>query len=228
MGISEAQIIEFFAGYAYQPMFVYGAVMVLMFLSSFGFPAPEEITLISTGLVCYMGSRPDLYPPPYEGAAAVNVYIASAVCLGSVFASDLLVFTLGRRFGLSLFKTRLISRYQERIKVISEWTEKYGQWAAGIFRFTPGLRFPGHLSCGMLGLSYPRFMLVDGGAALISVPTQVMIVAFFGEEILIYIKQFKVFVFIFIAIIILYFVVKKLLNRKIVKAASHLDQGPNA
>jgi len=191
MGFSEDQILQFFASYAYQPGLVYTAVIVLMMLSSFGFPAPEEITLLATGLVCYMGSRPDLYPPPSPDAVAVNVYVAAMVCLLAVFASDFLVYSLGRNYGSRLLRTRWMRKYSERMEQVSRWTRKYGQFAAGIFRFTPGLRFPGHFSCGMMGLSPGKFTAVDGTAALVSVPTQVFLIAFFGEAILVNIKQFK-------------------------------------
>lgn len=60
-----------------------------------------------------------------------------------------------------------------------------------IFRFTPGVRFPGHLSCGMMGISPWTFLAADGLAALISVPTQVYLFAHYGEVILSTIKQVK-------------------------------------
>lgn len=205
MGISEDQIIQFFASYAYQPGFVYTAIIVLMLLSSFGFPAPEEITLLATGLVCYMGTRPDLYPPPSPDAVAVNVYVAATICLITVFMSDFLVFSLGRHFGSRLLRTRWLKKHQRRMDDVTRWTRKYGQWAAGIFRFTPGLRFPGHFSCGMMGLSPVKFTMVDGTAAFISVPTQVFLVAFFGEEILVNIKQFKFVLLTLFAIFVVYY-----------------------
>lgn len=60
-----------------------------------------------------------------------------------------------------------------------------------IFRFTPGVRFPGHLSCGMMGISAWTFLAADGLAALISVPTQVYLFAHYGEVILSTIKTIK-------------------------------------
>ncbi|MFW7378754.1 MAG: DedA family protein [Oligoflexus sp.] len=214
MGISEDQILQFFASYAYQPILVYTAVIVLMALSSFGFPAPEEITLLATGLVCYMGTRPDLYPPPSPDAVAVNVYVAATICFIAVFASDFLVYSLGRHFGSKLLRTSWLKKYKERMEQVSLWVRKYGQFAAGIFRFTPGLRFPGHFSCGMMGLAPSKFVAVDGTAALLSVPTQVFLIAFFGEEILVNIKQFKFALLLIICGVIIFFLGRRWLERR--------------
>lgn len=214
MGFSEEQIIQMFATYAYQPGLVYAIVIFLMAISSFGFPAPEEITLFATGLVCYMGSRPDLYPPPSPDATPVNVYVAASICFVSVFFSDLLVFTLGRYFGGRLLRTRWLKKYEEQLQRVSQWTRRYGQLAAGLFRFTPGLRFPGHFSCGMMGLPVRKFIMVDGSAALISVPTQVLLVAFFGEAILGNIRQFKIVLFLLIFLMVVYFVARHFVRKR--------------
>ena len=214
MGFSEEALLQFFAQYAYQPMWVYSAIIALMVASSFGLPAPEEITLFATGLVCYIGSRPDLFPPPYEGAPVVNVYVAATICLLSVFLSDFLVYTLGRYFGGRLLRTRWLHKYTEQLEKVQLWTRRYGMWAAGIFRFTPGLRFPGHFACGMMGLKISRFFAVDGTAALLTVPTQVLLVAYFGESILENIREVKIVLFSLIAIGVTTFVTRKYLAYK--------------
>src|SRR6478752_7517934 len=106
MGFSEHDLINWFTQYAYQPILIYSAILLLMLASGFGLPAPEEVTLVSAGLVCYIGSRPDLYPPPYEGAMAANAYVAAGVAFFSVVFSDCLVFFLGRRFGGRFLRSR--------------------------------------------------------------------------------------------------------------------------
>lgn len=214
MGFSEQQIFELFAGYAYEPLIVYSLVCFLMLISSFGFPAPEEITLLSTGLVCYMGSRPDLYPPPSPDAVAVNVYLAATICFFAVFLSDALVYALGRFFGVRILQLSFMKKRKQQLDKVQKWTAKYGQWAAGIFRFTPGLRFPGHFSCGMMGLNFSKFTLVDGSAALLSVPTQIFVIAIYGESILTYLKQFKTVVFSVLAIAAAYYLLRYIWEKK--------------
>ncbi len=214
MGFSEAEILNFFTQYAYQAWLIYLGIFLFMLASGFGFPIPEEVTLISAGLVCYVASRPDLYPPPYVGAVPVNPYVTAGVAFFSVVFADCLVFFLGKFFGGKILRASFMARYRGRFDKVGEWTKKYGMWAAGAFRFTPGLRFPGHFACGMMGMAVSKFVLVDSIAAAISVPTQVLLVAFYGEHILIYFKQFKIVLAGLVGLAVLYYVARWLWRRR--------------
>ncbi len=202
LGGFEHQIVSWLSGFAYHPLELYGLIFLFMMMSGFGLPIPEEIVLVSSGLIAYAGSRPDLYPPPYANAAVVQAYPLAAVCLASVFFSDMLVFMLGRKFGSRIAKSPRFGKYVDprQNPKLGELRRKYGAWACGIFRFTPGIRFPGHLSCGIMRIPYWKFSLIDGGAALLSVPTQVILVATYGEVMLGYLKQFKIVLFTLLAI----------------------------
>jgi membrane protein DedA with SNARE-associated domain len=193
---SEAGLIEFFGQYAYRPGYVYTFIICFMFASSFGFPIPEELVLVSSGLVAYMAQHPLEFPPPYPGAEGVNLMILSLVCFLAVFGSDFIVFLLGRFFGTKIIKTRFFKKQVagQGFDRINSWFQKYGGWACGIFRFTPGLRFPGHLSCGLLGIPIWKFCAIDGLAALISVPTQVWFVANYGGQVLRHLREFKLII----------------------------------
>lgn len=207
----EEQIISFFSQYAYEPYKVYGIITFLMVLSSFGLPVPEEVTLLSAGLVAYMAKHPGEYPPPFEGAIGVETFNIALVAFLAVFLSDFLVFSLGKFFGPKIFASKIMSKLKPESKQkIFKWTKKYGAFAGGIFRFTPGLRFPGHLACGMLGTKTWKFMAVDGTAALISVPTQVYLISAYGREIFSTIKEFKIWFFSFLAIVVVIWLIRKL------------------
>lgn len=214
MGFSEADLLNWFTQYAYQAWLIYLGIFVLMMASGFGLPIPEEVTLISAGLVCYVASRPDLFPPPPEGTHPVNPYVTAGVAFFSVVFADCLVFFLGKFFGGRILRASYMARYRDRFEKVGSWTRKYGMWAAGAFRFTPGLRFPGHFACGMMGLSVTKFVAVDASAAAISVPTQVLLVAFYGETILVYFRQFKLVVLAFVALALVYYSVRWLWKRK--------------
>lgn len=232
MGFSEEALLQFFSQYAYQPWLVYGAISFMMLISSFGFPVPEEVTLVSAGLVCYMAQHPDLLPPPpYEGAAMVNTNVAAIVALFAVIFSDSLVYLLGKKFGGRFLRSRLMEKYRSKMDKVSKWTVNYGAWAAGIFRFTPGLRFPGHFACGMLGLSYTKFIFFDGLAAVISVPTQILLIAHFGEYIIKYFQRGKVVIFSLIGVGIVVFLVRYYMDKRALakgtarKQVSKLEDG---
>lgn len=211
-------ILEWFTQYAYQPHLVYGGIILFMFASSFGLPIPEELVLISAGLVAYISLHPSVYPPPFDGAPTVNPYILAGVCFLAVFLSDFIIFQLGRKFGRPLLKSEKLSRFLKPKKVakVEKWLQKYGAWTSGFFRFTPGLRFPGHLSCGALGLNPIKFVLVDGTAALISVPTQILLISIYGETIIKYLKRFQHGIFIVLLLAVSVFIFKMFfMNKKI-------------
>jgi membrane protein DedA with SNARE-associated domain len=75
-----------------------------MLASSFGFPVPEELVLISSGLVAYLGKNPEQFPPPYPGAQPVEMWTLMGVCFLAVFFSDFLVYSIGKYLGKYLLK----------------------------------------------------------------------------------------------------------------------------
>lgn len=216
---SQHALMTFFSQYAYEPMYVYGFITIFMFASSFGLPVPEELVLISAGLVAYLAQVPDKFPPPYPGAQGVDVFTLCIVCFLAVLLSDLLVYLIGKFFGGRIIKTKFFQKQVagEGFNKINVFFQKYGGLACGIFRFTPGLRFPGHLSCGLLGISFWKFLAIDGLAALISVPTQVYFVATYGEIILDKMAEFKMYVLTLLALAAVVWLVRKVYLKKFPK-----------
>ena len=88
---SEAGLIQFFAQYAYEPTYVYTFICCFMLAASFGLPIPEELTLVSAGLVAYMANHPNEFPPPSSGAHGVDTFTLCVVCFLAVFLSDMVV-----------------------------------------------------------------------------------------------------------------------------------------
>jgi membrane protein DedA with SNARE-associated domain len=218
---SEAGLVQFFAQYAYQPAYVYTFICCFMLAASFGLPIPEELTLISAGLVAYMAQNPAQYPPPYPGAEGVNTMTLCAVAFLAVFCSDLVVYLIGKIFGGRIIKTKF---FQKQVAgagfdKINSWFQKYGGWACGIFRFTPGLRFPGHLSCGLLGIPLWKFCAVDGLAALVSAPTQVYFVATYGGQVLKHLKEFKIILVSVLGVVLIVWLIRRFYLKKFKKAA---------
>ncbi len=199
------------------------AVIVIMTASSLGLPLPEEIALVSCGLIAYMARNPDLYPPPTPDAQGVDLATLAIVCFCAVILSDLLIFYLGKFFGQKIIQLPFTKKTlgEKNIRRVNFWYEKYGHWTCGVFRFTPGLRFPGHLSCGMMGVPVYKFLMIDGTAALISVPTQVVLVALYGDVIIDKLKQFKLYMFSAMAIAAVIFLIFKLYKRYQLKKQSH-------
>ncbi len=212
MSIIHEPTIQALAQYAYEPLLVYLGCIGMMLLSSFGFPLPEEVTIISLGLISYIGHNPDLFPPPSPDAVPVNMWVSAIVCFLAILMSDSLVFTLGRTVGRKMMywpfmRTVLTNKVSDKV---DRWIHKYGIMAVLLFRFTPGIRFPAHLFIGFSKLPMWQFLLIDGIAALISVPTQILIVAHYGEVILSTIQKFKMYVLMLAGLFLIIMIARKL------------------
>ncbi len=212
---SEDNIIMFFSAYAYEPMLVYLIVVGMLTASSFGLPIPEEVTLVSAGIVAYFAQHPAQHPPPPGMEAnAINPWTLALVCFLAVLLSDYLIYCFGRFGGYRLNQSKRFRKYMnsDAFFKVQNLMNDYGIWMVGAFRFMPGLRFPAHLTCGMVKYPQWKFLLIDGIAALVSVPTQVLLIAFYGDTILKNIKQFKITIFILIVMVVLFIVLRKLRN----------------
>lgn len=212
MDLQHEWIFQILQGYAYEPVFIYLLVFGMMIASGFGFPLPEEVTIVSVGILAYMGAHPEDFPPPYEGARAIQGYEAAIVTLLAVVFADILVFYLGRRFGRPLLqRPRIREMFGEKVMArVNSWMAKYGIFAAFIFRFTPGLRFPAHIAMGASQFPMWQFALMDGMAAMISVPTQILLIYHYGEQILDLFQRFKLVVAGAVVLLVIYLLVKKI------------------
>jgi membrane protein DedA with SNARE-associated domain len=146
-------LIDFFSGYGYQ------AVFVVLLLCGFGVPIPEDITLVAGGII--------------SGLGYTNVHLMFLVGMVGVLIGDGIMFMLGHTLGKRVLKIRAIARIltPARFRTVQEKFACYGHWVLFVARFLPGLRSPIFVTAGMTRrVSYWRFLLLDGLAALISVP----------------------------------------------------------
>jgi len=210
----ESLISEMLLEMAHHPYLLYTGVILILFGSSFGLPMPEEVVLITCGMVAYVA----LAESAATGAPpTVSTPVLAGVCFVAVFMSDLLVFSLGRFYGMSLLTRRPFSRFitPGALAKVHSWTQSYGLWACCIFRFTPGIRFPGHFMCGAMKVRYRSFFATDGVAALLTVPTQVILLAYYGDEILATIKQFKIGLFAVLGILFVIWLARRLYRKSL-------------
>ncbi|AUH49752.1 DedA family protein [Chromobacterium sp. ATCC 53434] len=149
-------LLDFFTGYGYV------AVFAVLLICGFGVPIPEDITLVAGGVI--------------SGLGYANVHYMFVVGMAGVLVGDGIMFLAGRIFGHKVLRFKPIARIltQERFEAVQEKFEKYGNWVLFVARFLPGLRSPIFITAGMTRrVPYWRFLLMDGFAALISVPVWV-------------------------------------------------------
>jgi membrane protein DedA with SNARE-associated domain len=76
----------------------------------------------------------------------------------------------------------------------------------------------------MSGISYSKFLVIDGLAALVSVPTQIFLVAHYGEDIIKQVKRFNAAIGIIVAIILIVFVTRKIIQHRRMKKSLPSNQ----
>ncbi len=170
----------------------YWAVFGMLLVCGFGVPVPEDVTLVTGGVIAGLGYA--------------NPHVMFAVGMAGVLIGDGLVFTLGRYQGERVLRIPLVRRVltPERFEKAQEAFEKYGRWVMFVARFLPGLRTPVFFTAGMTRrVSYPTWFLMDGTAALISVPIWIYL-GYFGaqnwEWMFTILKRFQVGLFVLIGI----------------------------
>lgn len=139
--------------------FGYIAVFLVLVLCGFGIPIPEDVTLVAGGVI--------------SGLGYTNVHIMFFVGLAGVLVGDGIIFLLGRFYGERILQFKPIARLlnPKRYAQVQAKFDKYGNRVLFIARFLPGLRTPIFLTAGMSGrISFWQWLVMDGFAALISVP----------------------------------------------------------
>ncbi len=140
----------------------YIAVFLVLLICGFGVPIPEDVSLVAGGVI--------------SGLGYANVHYMVLIGMLGVLIGDSCMFLAGRYYGHRLLQQRYFARMMtpERYTAVQDKFERYGARVLFVARFLPGLRAPIYLSAGMSGrVSYLRFLLLDGAAALISVPVWV-------------------------------------------------------
>jgi membrane protein DedA with SNARE-associated domain len=147
-------LLEYFQG---SPVALIG-LLTLLVLCGLGLPIPEDIILLTTGVLVRESGGSWL--------------LASLVMYAGVLAGDSLAFLMGRHLGKRLLASRWALRFippckQQRIQALFR---RYGSTVYFVARFLPGLRAAIFCSAGAMKAKYLRFVFFDGLAALVSVP----------------------------------------------------------
>lgn len=193
-------LISFFSDYGYF------AVLFVLIICGFGVPIPEDITLVSGGVI--------------SGLGYTNVHIMLVVSLFGVLLGDSTMYWLGRIYGTKILRFRPIRRFLtlNRLRMVRSKFEQYGNRVLFVARFLPGLRAPIYMVAGITRrVSFIRFLLLDFFAAIISVPIWVYLgdlgasnLDWLHEQI----KKGQSIIYILIALLALYLVWKWRKGRK--------------
>ena len=160
-------------------VFVFGVLL----LCGFGFPMPEDVVLVTGGVLAWMAS-------PVEtltfGAMVRDpgLHSMALVGLAGILAGDSVIYWVGRRLGVRVAEFKLLRRLVPPAKLerVEKLLRRRGPVVVMIARFLPGLRAPTYFTVGHSRLPYWRFLVFDGLAALISAPLWVCLGFWFGDD----------------------------------------------
>ncbi|MEO7050956.1 MAG: DedA family protein [Rhodanobacter sp.] len=148
----------------------YVAVFIALMICGAGLPLPEDVTLVAGGVIAGLGYA--------------DVHAMFALAMFGVLLGDCAIFLLGYRYGARILQWRFVARIltPSRYAKVQEKFHRYGNRVLFAARFLPGMRTTVYLTAGMTHrVSFLRFLLLDGTAALISVPFWVYL-GYFGAD----------------------------------------------
>jgi len=138
-----------------------GVVLILM-ISGCGVPIPEDLPLLLAGYLCGIGKA--------------DLAIMLPVTFVAVLGADMMVYSLGRRYGHHVPRLPLLGRYlsESRLAKAELAFHRHGGKTLFIARFMPGMRTPIYFSAGAFKLPVWKMLAFDGSAAVMSVPLWVL------------------------------------------------------
>lgn len=159
-------------------------VFLILLLCGFGLPMPEDIVLVTGGVIAWLASpleevsfREMIHDRGLQAMVAIGV--------GGILAGDSAIYLLGRKLGSHIAEHRILRRVvpPEKMERVETLLRRRGKAVVMGARFLPGLRAPTYFTVGHARLPYWQFLVFDGLAATVSAPLWVCIGFWFGSDI---------------------------------------------
>ncbi|HET7753860.1 MAG TPA: DedA family protein [Anaeromyxobacteraceae bacterium] len=162
----------------------YAVVFGLLVLCGFGLPMPEDIILVTGGVLAWIASPLD----EVSFAAMVRdegLLTMVAMGLAGILAGDSIIYFIGRRLGVHVAEHRFLRRIvtPQKLERVETLLRRRGKIVVVVARYLPGLRAPTYFTVGHSRLPYWEFLLFDAIAATVSAPLWVCLGFWFGEDV---------------------------------------------
>lgn len=150
--------------------FGFPLIIFVLLASGFGLPIPEDIPLLVTGYLCSF--NPD------------HLWTMIPLTFAAVLGSDCCVYWMGRHFGHHVPRLPLLRRFldEKHLARAQRAYHDHGGKTLFIARFLPGLRAASFFTAGAFKIPFWKLLVFDGSAALISVPSLVLLGFFFANQ----------------------------------------------
>ncbi len=161
----------------------YAFVFVALVLCGFGLPMPEDVILVTGGVLAWLSSDLEAVSAR-EMIRDPGLVAMVLVGLSGILAGDSVIFLAGRRFGHRVADFRPLRRIitPEKLELVEKKVRTRGNVVVMFARFLPGLRAPTYFTVGHARMPYWKFLLFDGTAALVSAPLWVCLGFWFGSD----------------------------------------------
>jgi membrane protein DedA with SNARE-associated domain len=148
----------------------YAGLYLALCLGGVGFPIPEEVPVLTAGVLAHRG--------------VVRWWLALLVCIAGVVTGDLVLYLTGRRWGERALDLRLVRRFLdvERRRALEAAYRRYGMLIVFAARHVIGLRAAAFVMAGVVRLPFWKFALADGVAIAYGIPLNFAIAYFFSEH----------------------------------------------
>ena len=186
----------------YLEHFSYIGIFILVLLSGYLIPIPEEILLLLVGYISGFGFN--------------NLYIAMLASILGVLAGDNILFWLSRYKG-----SKLIDRLKRKIRrnelmKYRRLMKKHIGKTIFILRFIVGLRFFGPFLAGSMKAKWKTFQLYNLLAVVIYVPILVFLGYRFHNQLVLLITEFEIarHIIFVLSLVVLGYLISIFLNKK--------------
>jgi membrane protein DedA with SNARE-associated domain len=150
--------------------FTYAGIFVALFLGGVGVPLPEEVPVLTAGVLAQQG--------------VVRWWLALPLCVVGVLSGDTVLYWAGRHWGERVLGWRVVRRVltREREEALKESYRRHGVKIVFTARHVMGLRAAAFLTAGIARVPFPRFLAADFGASMIGVPISFGLAFFFADQ----------------------------------------------
>jgi membrane protein DedA with SNARE-associated domain len=149
----------------------YLGIFVTLAVAGLGVPLPEEIPVVTAGVLAHQG--------------VVRWWLALPICIAGVLAGDIGLYWIGRRWGdraLGLPLVRRVLDPARRDRLEAAYRQRGALIVFGA-RHLAGVRGAAFLTAGIVRLPFPKFLLADGSAIAYGTPLSFGLAYLFSEHV---------------------------------------------
>ena len=148
----------------------YAGVLLVLLAGSLGVPVPEEIPIVTAGVLSHRG--------------VMRWWLALPTCMIGVLSGDVVLYWIGRRYGERVLDHGLVRRVLDagRLAQVEAAYRRRGALIVFLARNVMGLRAAAFIGAGVVRLAFWKFLLADGVAIGYGVPLNFALAFFFSAH----------------------------------------------